>query len=535
VTSTGKERPPPAEGERLPAPAVPAPCGYALVVGPDGAGKSSLLGYVDGAARAAGVSVVHAHYRPGRIRPGSAAGTAAPHRQVPRPAVVAAAKVLVVFLDHAAAWCSGWGRQRRRGILILERGWHDMLVDPVRYRLPRRVGPLVRALGGCLPRADVVLLLSGDPVLIDARKPEIGAAEVARQLAAWRGLAARLGRAVVEIDTTSVEPAVSAARAWDALRSAGSWQWRKAPLSSRRVGMRVCGQVGSALTEYRPARRVAAPRASANAFLIRRGLARRSPAPLPPLGSLLDQAGLLAAGLVATRSSAPGRWLVGVEQAGAVAALLKVGQLDDELLRHEADVLTQLSLPAAGAMDGAPNDRAAARWPRLRWSGEWQGRFVLATDWIPPVRRSLPALPMVLELCHELVAGRHSAPLVHGDLAPWNLIQTRGGLLAVDWEYARSETAPLYDLAHFVVQSGALLRRYPPSRAVSLLCSPGSPGDLHLQGLGVSLSESPRLVLAYLDRWQPAGRAIRYHARMRQLLARSGARGPHRAGRAAGS
>ena len=52
----------------------------------------------------------------------------------------------------------------------------------------------------------------------------------------------------------------------------------------------------------------------------------------------------------------------------------------------------------------------------------------------------------------------------HGDFAPWNLRQHRGGLLAYDWESATCEEPNLWDKFHFLVQTESLLKVTPEMR-----------------------------------------------------------------------
>lgn len=55
----------------------------------------------------------------------------------------------------------------------------------------------------------------------------------------------------------------------------------------------------------------------------------------------------------------------------------------------------------------------------------------------------------------------------HGDLAPWNLIRTPSGLVAVDWESGETDGLPWLDIAHYVLQTAALMHRWSPHRAAS--------------------------------------------------------------------
>jgi hypothetical protein len=52
----------------------------------------------------------------------------------------------------------------------------------------------------------------------------------------------------------------------------------------------------------------------------------------------------------------------------------------------------------------------------------------------------------------------------HGDFAPWNLREHKGGLLAFDWESATCEEPNLWDQFHFLVQTECLLKVTPETR-----------------------------------------------------------------------
>jgi hypothetical protein len=76
---------------------------------------------------------------------------------------------------------------------------------------------LVKVIGLVPPGADLVILLVGDGQAIDARKTEIGAREVARQVTSWHRLAPRAGRRVLTIDTVKVRPAEAIDQVWRAV------------------------------------------------------------------------------------------------------------------------------------------------------------------------------------------------------------------------------------------------------------------------------------------------------------------------------
>ncbi|HUG83313.1 MAG TPA: hypothetical protein VMM13_02050, partial [Euzebya sp.] len=107
-----------------------------VVAGPDGAGKSSMAAALVDQVLAR--PVLHLHHRPG-VLPRSSAGkqlVTEPHAQAPYSRVVSVAKVLYLWADYRLGW---WLRllptRRRGGSVVIERGWADIGVDPLRYRL----------------------------------------------------------------------------------------------------------------------------------------------------------------------------------------------------------------------------------------------------------------------------------------------------------------------------------------------------------------------------------------------------------------
>ncbi len=487
------------------------PGGFVLVAGPDGAGKSTVVDAIEARAARSGLPVFRAHHRPGLIagRPDGGPVTD-PHSTPPRSTIASLAKLGVVFCDHLLGSHTRWRTQRRAGLLLLERGWFDMVVDPRRYRMPARFAPLVRLLGRLLPPPDVVLLLTGDAEALHVRKPEIGTAEVERQIRRWRRLAPEAGRTVVEVDTVRTDPDLAAASLLAALRRVGpaGRSWRSVPFTPGRVALCTTGRAQGALAIYQPQ----SLRARAGAALAYRTVllpGRRVPEPLPHLDELWHELDLQPDGIAAMRSSTPGRLVLSACRRGRMDAVVKIGRPDDAALRHEA------------AMLAAPMklDLALGR-PHVVWSGEWHDHFVLVTraaqrscanGWTP-----YEVVPLAQALA---AAGPNGAPVTHGDLTPWNLVRTVDGPVLLDWESARWTDEPLHDLAHFVVQGGALLGRYGPERAVELLCDEGSPGWTLLHARGRDGAEARPLLNVYLAQAHPTElRAVRFRDQMRLLV-----------------
>jgi hypothetical protein len=157
------------------------------VAGPDGAGKTTFCdGLLAGVLR--GVDVRRIHHRFGLlpVRGGTTSDPTQPHAQAPYPRGLSELKLLYLFGDSLAGWLlSARPFVRTGGCLIIERGWWDLAVDPARYRL-RPQPRLVRALGRCLPRSDLLIVLEGSAELLASRKDEVAVPELARQVRAWR-------------------------------------------------------------------------------------------------------------------------------------------------------------------------------------------------------------------------------------------------------------------------------------------------------------------------------------------------------------
>ncbi len=496
----------------VPASLEPRLGGCVLVVGPDGAGKSTVLAELSRLFEAAGVDVLRAHHRPQIIgaQHGDGDPVPDPQAQPPRSGLAAAAKLAVVFCDHVLGWSGRWRRQRSTGVLLLERGWFDVAVDPLRYRLRPHWTGVVRRLGRLLPKADVALILVGDASSIHARKPEIGVAEVQRQMDCWRRLAPSAAHTVVEVDTTAGDVSTSVHQAWSLLENLLSpvSQWHRVPLTPLRLDARAAGDAVIASSVYRP--QVVAARAAVGLgrVLLNHRLAPRAAAPFDDLHQLWHIMKVAPAGVVALQSSTNGRHLMALSDGHAIRFLVKIGAPEDQRLRNEFGHLTALS--RIGGLVHVPT---------VHWAGEWDDRFVLASVWETPLRSGHLSVADVGLVASALVNGLSgSGPLVHGDFAPWNILRTRSGTLVVDWEYAVHARRPLFDLAHFVVQSGALLRRYTPREAAWLLCAPNSPGARHLAAVGENVRDAPDRLLEYLSIWEPRGPAVHYHKDLRRQV-----------------
>jgi thymidylate kinase len=162
---------------------------FLVILGPDGVGKSTLVGRL-------AESLTHAafdrfrifHWRPMVIAPQKEAGVVVtdPHDEPPRGMLGSIAALFGVLLDY---WL-GWGLVlrpflTRRGLVIFDRYFHDLLIDPIRYRYG---GPMwfARFMGRFVPPPDMMfLVLDAEDQVIFSRKREVLPQELQRQRAGY--------------------------------------------------------------------------------------------------------------------------------------------------------------------------------------------------------------------------------------------------------------------------------------------------------------------------------------------------------------
>ena len=165
------------------------------VVGPDGVGKSTLATHLEQAGAGVFRRSVRLHVGPGVLPPpalllGRKASTGDnPHGQVPSGSLGSTVRTAYLVMDTLVGWPQKvWAPRLRSSLVILERGLHDLMVDPRRYRLTKPPG-LVRHLARILPQPDLGSL-QAPATVIHHRKPELPIDEIERQLAEWQVRAA---------------------------------------------------------------------------------------------------------------------------------------------------------------------------------------------------------------------------------------------------------------------------------------------------------------------------------------------------------
>ena len=160
---------------------------WIAVFGPDGVGKSAVIEELERQLAMAFPGISRFHFRPCFRRTcEDALPVANPHAKAPRGIVISVLKMLYWLADCWWGYLSTTLPRTYFGQLVLyDRYLPDVLVDPLRYRLPpdaMRFAALVLKLA---PRPDLNVLLDASAEVVQQRKSELSLSESLRQRIAY--------------------------------------------------------------------------------------------------------------------------------------------------------------------------------------------------------------------------------------------------------------------------------------------------------------------------------------------------------------
>lgn len=118
-----------------------------------------------------------------RLRPQSEMIVVDPHGKPPRGALLSLGKLAIWIIEE---WYVTLFHEKRGTLLMCDRYYHDLLVDPRRYRFG---APLwtAKLVGMLMPRPKLWILLNAPAEVLRARKQEVTPEETARQCVAYLG------------------------------------------------------------------------------------------------------------------------------------------------------------------------------------------------------------------------------------------------------------------------------------------------------------------------------------------------------------
>jgi thymidylate kinase len=160
---------------------------WIALLGPDGVGKSAVIEQLQRQLQTGSDDVALFHFRPGfRTHGVDGPPVTRPHAQRPRSLVVSFAKLIYWLVDCWYGYLIVIRRCKQRdGLVIFDRYYPDILVDPIRYRLPARSHTFARWFTRMAPRPDLYLLLDAPAEVVQQRKSELPLPESRRQRVAY--------------------------------------------------------------------------------------------------------------------------------------------------------------------------------------------------------------------------------------------------------------------------------------------------------------------------------------------------------------
>jgi thymidylate kinase len=182
------------------------------VLGPDGSGKSTVLEFVGGQLAPAfrgRTARFHLRYSPANVSSGCP--VIDPHAKAPYGLALSLVKLAYLWGIYWTGFLvRGLPRKIRSTLILFDRYFDDMIMDPRRYRYGGPPG-LARLVARLIPRPDLFLVLDAPAEVLQLRKREVPMEETERQRQAYLAFAASTPNARVIDASQPIEDVVRAA------------------------------------------------------------------------------------------------------------------------------------------------------------------------------------------------------------------------------------------------------------------------------------------------------------------------------------
>ncbi len=183
---------------------------HVVFLGPDGSGKTSVIDRGIQELAPAFRKTVYSHLRPCLgIKKRNGKPVVDPHAQSPRSLITSVAKVFYLWVDYFLGWwMTVWPKMVCSTLVVYDRYYHDLLIDPIRYRYG---GPmwLARMIGWLIPKPDLWILLDAPPEVLQERKQEVSFEETARQQKEYLKLVRGMKNGIVVDASKSLDEVVA--------------------------------------------------------------------------------------------------------------------------------------------------------------------------------------------------------------------------------------------------------------------------------------------------------------------------------------
>lgn len=180
------------------------PTGFMIVLlGPDGVGKTAVGDGLKVGCMPMFRQLSSFHLRPSIFSKANnkVYNVTEPHNEKPRGALSSILKVFYFLFDYVVGYLKVVRPKKvRSSLIVFDRYYHDLLVDPVRYRYG---GPmwLAKLVGKFIPQPDLFIILDAPMEVIQKRKQEVPAEETQRQRLAYLAFAENQKNCIV-LDTS---------------------------------------------------------------------------------------------------------------------------------------------------------------------------------------------------------------------------------------------------------------------------------------------------------------------------------------------